>query len=347
MFQCEHCNDDVLPFAGQRTIRGLAIRCTGRENGCDWHGTVATLDDHLLTCQFTLIPCPKKCRDANRVKVQVMRKDMENHLANHCPYRPYQCPRCGKKENFTYITNFHDQYCEKKRVKCPECKLPMLQGELKDHLQNVCEEIAMPCKFESLGCKAQLKRREKAAHEEDNEKLHLNLALELMSRLRLELGREARTTALTFKLTNYQLLKQQNQRFVSPWFYTSRGGYKMGFSVYPNGKGVGLNTHLSIFAHIYEGENDSHLNWPLVGNITFTLLNQLEDRHHETESLTLNSSDNAHVTEEWGFKKFISHGQLGHNQQRNTMFLKDDCLYFKVYVEVPGRKPWLECSLQH
>lgn len=336
----------MYKLTGRRTIRELSLRCTSRENGCDWHGSVAALDDHLTTCLFTLLPCPKKCRDANRAKVQVMRKDMEDHLKNKCPYRPFQCARCGKNDSYIYITKLHDQYCGKKQIRCPECKITLLQGDLKDHLKDICEVVNIPCKFESLGCEVRMKRRDIIAHEEGNQPMHLNLALETMSQLRRELRREAKVTVLTFKLSNYQSLKERNARFPSPVFYTSMGGYKMGISVYANGKGSAQNTHLSVFAHIMEGENDNHLNWPLVGKITFSLLNQLEDQHHETETLPLNPSDSAHVGDEWGYKKFFPQPMLGYNPEKNVQHLKDDCLFFKVFVEVPDRKPWLECTLQ-
>lgn len=48
----------------------------------------------------------------------------------------------------------------------------------------------------------------------------------------------------------------------SPPFFTSRHGYKVCARVYPNGDGVGKNSHLSIFFVVMRGEFDSLLLWP-------------------------------------------------------------------------------------
>ena len=43
-----------------------------------------------------------------------------------------------------------------------------------------------------------------------------------------------------------------------------------------------------------------------------------------------------------GFHTFIRHYALGSDLVKNTQYLKEDELYFKVSVEVSNHKPWLE-----
>ena len=50
----------------------------------------------------------------------------------------------------------------------------------------------------------------------------------------------------------------------------------MALLVYPNGQGVDKGTHVSVFAPIFDGKYDVQLKWPFIGEITFTLYNQLE-----------------------------------------------------------------------
>jgi hypothetical protein len=54
----------------------------------------------------------------------------------------------------------------------------------------------------------------------------------------------------------------------------------MDIEVHPDGKWHGKGTHVSLFVRVLEGRNDESLPWPLVGNVTFTLLNQLKDEDH-------------------------------------------------------------------
>ncbi len=53
---------------GRREIRELPVKCDSMERGCQWVGTVGTLEEHMGVCQFTLVPCPKKCKDDNGIQ---------------------------------------------------------------------------------------------------------------------------------------------------------------------------------------------------------------------------------------------------------------------------------------
>ncbi len=52
-------------------------------------------------CQFTLVPCPKECKDDNGIQ-KIMRRDLQQHLMEECPNRDYSCEHCDLKE--TYAT---------------------------------------------------------------------------------------------------------------------------------------------------------------------------------------------------------------------------------------------------
>ncbi len=45
----------------------------------------------------------------------------------------------------------------------------------------------------------------------------------------------------------------------------------------------------------------------------------------------------------YGLGAFIPHEALGYNASKNCQYLKDDCLVFRVSVDVPSYKPWLQC----
>ena len=71
----------------QKTIYGLDVYCTYKNEGCDWTGELKELDNHLNVhpqatkaldgCQFVTINCPMSFAGC---QVTLQRKDMKTHL---------------------------------------------------------------------------------------------------------------------------------------------------------------------------------------------------------------------------------------------------------------------------
>ena len=155
---------------------------------------------------------------------------------------------------------------------------------------------------------------------------------------------------MTFKFTDFNQHKIDNDRFYSPAFYTSSKGYKMYICVDANGIRDGKGTHVSVSARLMKGENDDFLQWPFTGKVTFKLLNQLEDKNHHSMTLTFPSDgeyskrvvNKERASSGWGQHEYISHSDLGHNTAKNCQYLKDDCLVFKISVDAQSSPtPWL------
>ena len=72
---------------------------------------------------------------------------------------------------------------------------------------------------------------------------------------------------------------------------------------------------------------DDDLSWPLIADVTITLLNQLEDKNHYSKMAPVNVEHYGNVLIE--YPTFILHSELGFNPVRNTQYLKDDALYFR------------------
>ncbi len=114
--------------------------------------------------------------------------------------------------------------------------------------------------------------------------------------------------------------------------------------VYANGSGgIGSKgSHLSVFACIVEGKYDDDLNWPFVGTVTVELLNQLKDKGHYSKVIDFISQDN--LTPHslcWGFEQFYPIMSL---RNFTTQYLENDTLYFRIYAQASGHRPWLECK---
>ena len=118
-------------------------------------------------------------------------------------------------------------------------------------------------------------------------------------------------------------------------FFTHPNGYKMYLEVTPNGFGSGKGTHLSICAHLMQGEFDDLLKWPFRGDVAIELVNQEEDQDHIVKTIHFDESKHANATNRVikgiyagtapGHSKFLSHSDL------QPKFLKDNCI--KIYVK--------------
>ena len=226
-------------------------------------------------------------------------------------------------------------------VKCSnaECGDTIERQQLKRHVRVTCPHSVIPCKYGSIGCDTELKREDMPAHEQDD-KLHLHMALETVNLERRTLKKK-NDGSMTCALPDFDKKRRCNTEFFSTSFYVNPRGYHMSLVVDANGWGPCKGTHVSVHAVILKGEYDAELKWPFVAEVTYTLLNQLEDSNHHTRTLSL---DNTQVGSRWGIPGFIAHSALAHDPFENMQYLKDDTLYFKVSVQVADYKPWLECT---
>ena len=336
-------------LSGRREINALQVRCANSERGCQWTGTVGTLDDHIASCQFALVPCPNKCEeDKGAGELLLIRKHLDQHLKIKCPKRAYECPHCGEKGTFTNITEDHDQVCEKKIVTCPNkesgCSLSMERGKTKEHVSSDCEYTEVACVYESLGCGVRMLRKDIVKHQENEDKGHLHLVLKTVVAREEQHKALSEGEAVVFQLPGYASKKEKNERFQSISYYTHPGGYKMCISIDANGVGHGKGTHVSVYTKLLEGRYDNKLHWPFLGTVTYELLNQLGDDNHHRVVITHGVADNMRVGSSYGYHNFLPHSSLGHNPATNTQYLLDDTLYFRVSVKVDNHKPWLVCT---
>ena len=70
---------------GKREIKALLVKCANVGRGCEWEGTVGTLEQHVATCEFALVPCPKGCKDENNGVQHFTRKGSGQPPGEHLP----------------------------------------------------------------------------------------------------------------------------------------------------------------------------------------------------------------------------------------------------------------------
>ena len=340
------------------------VRCDNEEDGCEWVGELRELSDHTSECEYANVECPNKCGET------VLRHELNNHTKSECIMRTAKCTACGEQGSFIQITDFHPQTCLKAKIPCPrKCGSTILRRNLDKHA-GVCSHQEVGCKYKGIGCTVKPLRKDLKKHEDDD-KLHLHLALDTIGKLQdnvstlqnnlSTLHNDVRTlhtlqegvqvAPCVIKMADYSSLKSQEKPWHSPPFYTHPGGYKMFLWVYTNGSQQGKGTHISYYHSFNRGKNDDNLSWPFRGEISVKLLNQLQDAHHRQHTINYKDKDdkaNNRVVEGesaptgYGSTLFVPQSDLNLIPLLNCHYLKDDILYFHVSVKLPSpAKPWL------
>ena len=130
---------------------------------------------------------------------------------------------------------------------------------------------------------------------------------------------------------NFAQLKAENVTWTSEPFYSGPKGYKMELIVLPNG----YNSHISVLIKFLPGNFDESLKWPFRGEITIELLNwreNIEENNYEEMILNyaLMKADCGKVNQDCGWPMFVSHDDLKYNHEKNTEYLYNDMLLFKI-----------------
>ena len=214
------------------------MKCSNKDFGCSWEGAATLTDDHMASCEYSLIKCPKGC------ETFVTTKSVDHHVITLCPNRDFECELCGMKDTFTNIFQTHRDICPKKFMKCPnvDCVKGMLYEEVGSHVETECEHTVVPCPYEpTIGCSFESKRSAMLQHKDDSA-LHLDKAVDIVTRLKNSLALLQLKPllnindlgSLSFTLTGYEKKRNHNRRFVFP-FLTGQKGYSMAVCVFANG----------------------------------------------------------------------------------------------------------------
>ena len=324
---------------GSQEIRELRVMCNNVDNGCPWEGTVGTIAGHIKTCTFVEILCPNKCTFQGS-ELKLLKEYLNGHLKD-CPNRVYACTLCGEEGTYTSITEEHDKVCLKKEVACAICSQTMQRGVMEEHEKYSCK---LSCKYRNIGCDVALTRTDIKQHEENDNKTHLDLALEKMSLLNDNLMTLNYPQSFAFKVSGFSLLKQRNETFCSEPFY-SYHKYKLRILVLPSGSDKAGGTHMSLFIEVLNGHYDNELQWPLRGAVDITLLNQLSDSSHQRWVVTMMPPHYyAQVGSMAEIHQFFPHSRLSQDSTNSAQYLLNDTLYFRVSLAKLYSKPWLLSS---
>lgn len=312
------------------------------------------LEDHVKnTCQYQEnIPCVVSFAGC---EVKLQRKNIPGHL---------------EKNIASHITMMSTAFVDfKKEV---EDKIEALPSEMvpkKVEMDGNIEEFLKSKDQEIRQLKLQVQQLQREKEDQDGnmhallEKMRRSLDLQeqrlsLMEQQNHTLTRDISRLRqfvptplpITFTINKFDQLRQSGKWWYSRPFYSHVGGYKLGMFVFCNGVLDGKGSHLSVFLYIVRGEYDDDLDWPFLGNVTIHLLNQRGDRQHYQKVIRFTEDtppgvcnrviDKEMAKEGNGPTQFIAHGDLSYNPEKDTEFVRDDCLKIRVSsISLKGNAP--------
>ena len=345
----------------------VANECPERDFVCMYCGFKATYNivsnEHWPECQNYPVPCPNRCGIG-----AVKRNLLEDHL-NTCPLQVVECDfsyaGCHKKlqrqdmeKHVEESTQEHlalmaaasvrmswefEQKLKEQRDEFQK-KLQGQRDEFQGYLEQKERETAEQLKQKDREIKAVEERLQQSVRQNDRQLRAVNIKIT---------DTQEKTTQIERKVCdceNYNFplvkLKLEDRDVQRQFLFTHSGGYKFCFVVSKRG------THVSVKLEAHSGPSDDSLRWPAKCTITLQLLNQHRDQDHVTVTKELEWEQP--WLEEWPIPalghrkasgkvrrldrpvsilisdKFITCDDLCWNAERQTQYIKDDHLHFKV-----------------
>lgn len=131
---CKYQNPDTVTDKQlARTLRQKKVKCTHKEEGCEWIGVLSELDEHLDStkrmegCAFKTLQACAHCN------MSLKRNEFENHELR-CPQKPLRCEFCDEFKCPQHEMAQHWESCDLYPIVCPkDCGVTMTRLSLDEH----------------------------------------------------------------------------------------------------------------------------------------------------------------------------------------------------------------------
>ena len=337
-FEEVKCSNECGKMIQQQYLTShIETECPRRKFNCQYcHDTGEHQfieGQHKEECPKLPLPCPNNCEMGN-----IPREDMKSHKKRciikmiHCEYYNIGC-------NAKVPYNYKDQEKHKKEKMEEHLMLMKLKlSETEDALASTQERLASSeerlSKLETIVHQAiAINRSGTKSQELVMTSIQWIVRITTMATMA---GSDTLVCPVIIKMSQFARRKNGNVQWYSHSFYTHSGGYRLCMHVNTAGIDDGKGSHLLVRLHLMKGPHDDKLTWPLRGNFTVTLLNQISDNDHHSVLFPLNNSaagsrvtNGEYAARGWGMTTFISNEVL-HKSSPAHQFLKDDCIFFQV-----------------
>ncbi|XP_069500745.1 TNF receptor-associated factor 3-like [Ambystoma mexicanum] len=132
----------------QREILQLQVHCRNQAAGCTEQLPLETLERHLSSCPYQLVPClHKDCPES------LPRCQLSEHLCVICPWRVQKCSHCLQSVAISQMQKHEERVCPSYPTACPnDCGIaPTPRSQITSHLVH-CSLAENWCEFQKYGC---------------------------------------------------------------------------------------------------------------------------------------------------------------------------------------------------
>lgn len=144
------------------------------------------------------------------------------------------------------------------------------------------------------------------------------------------IGRYSQGLPKGITVANYESVKRRNASVVGQPMYTHPGGYKFRVEIWPNGVGIAEGTHISIDIVSLKGDYDAELKFPVTFTVSLQLLNQYRDQDNYSKRIECYYQEGDYNKEVGSEFEFILKNDLYWNAEKETQYLMNDVLRFRV-----------------
>ena len=318
---------------------------------CNFANKYHVVTKHFDVCPYYPLACPNRCG------VTFERDDLEDHM-KMCRLEEVQCVFGNEGCQAKFIRENEDEHMDHNTQKhlalIPAATLRINQDfEQKLQEQQEVFERKLEQKDEQIKhVEQKLDKHNREFHEQQQKEFQETLkvkdekikkledqlqtngqVIEQQQRAISQLCREVGIPPYDITFSDYQQEKASNGYISSPPMYTHPGGYKFTLILWPNGpvSRSGWGTHVSGNVYSLKGDHDTTLKFPAKFTITLQLLNQHRNQNHYTRDIQCEIKTRADIGNYIGTDfTFIPHAALKWNRDKQTQYLKDNCLRFKI-----------------
>ena len=326
----------------QKEAHPQIVPCLKRSEGCDWKGQLQELDAHLQTCGLQKLQCEFSYAGCGAEFIRDHQKEhMEQNTQKHLALVAAATLRLSQEQQkieqkfqtqvmlfkqtlqeqqltFDRKLKFHEKIFEQ-NVQKHTTELAALKRRQNEHFQQLKysqTELSPVQDTEALEQKVDL-QRERLKSLEQQLKQGIN-------RIRIE--QDIPPYDITFSPA-IGVKPSSHPGDCPPVFITHQGYHlKLSLLLDQDRSLVGLSIHS------VPGVNDLVLNFPAWFNITLELLNQHRDKDHIPRMIKYKlTREKLGSRLSVGFSNaFVSYANLNWNAAKQTQYLKNNCLAFRV-----------------
>ena len=336
-YRCPHCNFankfhvvsnhfDVCPY--------YPLACPNR---CGATFERDDLPDHMKMCRLEEVQC---VFGSAGCQANFIRENEDEHMDQNTQKHLALMPAATLRISQDFEQKLQEQQdMFEKKVKQQKEEHEQKQEQLGGQLQELLTQIDKQSKeFQKRLDEQQMKSQELTKEKDaqikglEQQQTRNKQLIEKQQQAISQLCRVVGIPPYDITFSNYQQVKARNGDIDSSPMYTHPGGYKFKLKLFPDGLVISIDhgAYVSVEVHLLKSDHDAELKFPVKFTITLQLLNQQRDQDHHTRDIRCEIKTRERIGRVGSDWTFILQADLKWSLAKQTQYLKDDCLKFRI-----------------